>query len=93
MSNAANPIVDAVARDGILRAARSLRTAVADGGNIIAREDMSIASLLGGFSLANAKLGAVHGYASVLGGKYCTYQRTDHQSKSYLFRYHCNRHV
>jgi alcohol dehydrogenase class IV len=33
---------------------------------------MSIASLLGGLCLANAKLGAVHGYASVLGGMYET---------------------
>jgi alcohol dehydrogenase class IV len=69
VSNAANPIVDALARDGILRASRSLRLAVANGSdNLVAREDMSIASLLGGLSLANARLGAVHGYASVLGG-------------------------
>ena len=69
VSNAANPIVDAIARDGILRASRSLRLAATEGSqNLIAREDMSIASLIGGLSLANAKLGAVHGYASVLGG-------------------------
>ena len=33
---------------------------------------MAIASVLGGISLANAKLGTVHGYASVLGGIYKT---------------------
>ena len=55
--NVANPFTDALCRDGIIRAARSLRIAVADGTNIEAREDMSIASLMGGISLANAKLG------------------------------------
>jgi alcohol dehydrogenase class IV/quinol monooxygenase YgiN len=70
VSNAANPIVDAIAKEGILRAARSLRDVVADGSNIEAREDLAIASLMGGISLANAKLGAVHGFAGVLGGMY-----------------------
>jgi len=31
---------------------------------------MSIASVMGGLALANARLGAVHGYASVLGGMF-----------------------
>ena len=43
---------------------------MADGSNIDAREDMSVASLMGGISLANAKLGAVHGFAAVLGGMF-----------------------
>lgn len=70
VSNAANPITDALTREGIRRAARSLRTAVSDGENIEAREDMSVASVLGGLALANAKLGAVHGFAAVLGGMF-----------------------
>ncbi len=70
VSNAANPITDALAKEGILRAARSLRAAVADGMDETAREDLSVASVLGGLCLANAKLGAVHGYASVIGGMF-----------------------
>lgn len=37
LSNAANPIVDALAREGITRAARSLRIAVTNGSNLEAR--------------------------------------------------------
>lgn len=44
-------------QQGIVRAARSLRDAVADGSNIEAREDMAVASVMGGLCLANAKLG------------------------------------
>ena len=67
----ANPIVDSIARDGIFRAARSLRAAVADGAiDVSAREDMALCSVLGGLSLANAKLGVVHGFAAVIGGLY-----------------------
>jgi alcohol dehydrogenase class IV len=70
VSTAANPLTDALCRDGMIRAARSLRRACEDGRNPNAREDMSLASLLGGLALANAKLGAVHGCAAVLGGRY-----------------------
>ena len=38
----------------------------------LCREDLSIASVLGGLCLANARLGTVHGYASVLGGMFET---------------------
>lgn len=70
VSNAANPFTDVVAKEGILRAARSLRAVVADGTNIEAREDLAIACVFGGMALANAKLGAVHGFAAVLGGMF-----------------------
>jgi nicotinamide mononucleotide (NMN) deamidase PncC len=38
------------------------------GSAVGARADMSLCSLLGGMALANAKLGAVHGLAGVVGG-------------------------
>jgi alcohol dehydrogenase class IV len=41
-----------------------------DGADVAAREDMCLASLFGGLALANAKLGAVHGFAGPLGGMY-----------------------
>lgn len=70
LSNAANPLTDALCRDGIRRAARSLRTACENGHDPQAREDMALASLFGGLALANAKLGAVHGLAGPLGGRF-----------------------
>lgn len=66
----ANPITDAWCRDGIKRAGRSLRKAYQDGSDPKAREDMALASLFGGLALANAGLGAVHGFAGPLGGMY-----------------------
>jgi alcohol dehydrogenase class IV len=68
VSNQANPMTEAICREGLGRAARSLRGAYEDGGNAEAREDMALASLFGGLALANAKLGAVHGFAGPLGG-------------------------
>lgn len=64
----ANPFTDALARDGIARASRSLRAACLHGDDVEARRDMALASLFGGLALANAKLGAVHGLAGPLGG-------------------------
>jgi len=68
--NSPNPLVDSVCRDGIRRAVRSLWKACTNGKDSRAREDLALASLFGGLALANAKLGAVHGLAGVLGGMY-----------------------
>jgi alcohol dehydrogenase class IV len=65
----ANPLTDGLAREGLRRAAAGLRAAFHDGTDLIARTDMAICSLLGGMALANAKLGAVHGLAGVIGGR------------------------
>lgn len=70
VSNKANPLTDGLCREGLKRAGRSLLRAYEDGGNSTAREDMAVASLFSGLGLANAKLGAVHGFASPLGGMF-----------------------
>jgi alcohol dehydrogenase class IV len=64
----ANPMTDAICREGMQYAARSLRRAYENGADKEAREGMSLASLFGGLALANAGLGAVHGFAGPLGG-------------------------
>jgi alcohol dehydrogenase class IV len=64
----ATPLTDGLAREGLRRAATGLRAAHADGGDLVARTDMAMCALLGGMALANAKLGAVHGLAGVIGG-------------------------
>lgn len=65
-----NPMTDSICIEGMRRAARSLRTAFEHGHNAAAREDMAVASLFGGLALANAGLGAVHGFAGPIGGMF-----------------------
>jgi alcohol dehydrogenase class IV len=65
-----NPLTDSLCVEGIRRATRSLRRAFENGQDAGAREDMAIASLFGGFALANAGLGAVHGFAGPIGGMF-----------------------
>jgi alcohol dehydrogenase class IV len=64
----ATPLTDGPAREGLRRGGAGLRAAYAGGGDLQARTDMAVCSLLGGIALANAKLGAVHGLAGVIGG-------------------------
>jgi len=68
VSRFANPLTDALCQDGIKRGANALHTAFTEPHNLTARTGMMYVSLLGGLALANAKLGAVHGFAGVLGG-------------------------
>lgn len=68
LSGRANAMTDAMCREGLARAARSLERACLDGRDAAARSDMSLASLFGGIALANAGLGAVHGLAASIGG-------------------------
>lgn len=76
LSVRANPLTDALAREGIRRSARSLQRAWADGidGQDAEarqrREDLALASLFGGLCLANSGLGAVHGFAAPAGGMF-----------------------
>ena len=66
----ANPMTDAICREGLACATRSLRRAFDDGRDKAAREDMAFASVCGGLALANAGLGAVHGFAAAIGGMF-----------------------
>jgi alcohol dehydrogenase class IV len=70
LSSRANPWTDGLAREGMKRSARSLRAAVLEGLNAERREDLALASLFGGLCLANAGLGAVHGFAAPAGGMF-----------------------
>jgi alcohol dehydrogenase class IV len=70
VSSRASPFTDPLCLDGIQRVAAALRPACDDGSNLDAREQMAFASLLGGIALANAALGAVHGFAGPIGGMF-----------------------
>jgi alcohol dehydrogenase class IV len=70
VSERANPLTDQFCVEGMRRAAAALPRAWENGGDRAARCDMAWASLLGGMALANAGLGAVHGFAAPLGGMF-----------------------
>jgi alcohol dehydrogenase class IV len=66
----ANPMTDQFCVEGMRRAAVALPRVWKNGGDRAARSDMAWSSLLGGMALANAALGAVHGFAAPLGGMF-----------------------
>jgi alcohol dehydrogenase class IV len=63
-------MTDALCVDGIQRAVRSLEKAFLDGNDLHARADMALSALFSGIALANAGLGAVHGFAAPIGGMF-----------------------
>lgn len=70
LSRGATPVTDALALEGVEAAGRSLGLVDESPDDEAARDDMALASLLGGICLANAGLGAVHGIAAPLGSLY-----------------------
>ncbi|MCU1329536.1 MAG: iron-containing alcohol dehydrogenase [Bryobacterales bacterium] len=66
----ANPLTDAICREGIPIAARCLPAVCRNGRDAESRAGMSYASVLGGMALANAGLGVVHGFAAPIGGMF-----------------------
>jgi alcohol dehydrogenase class IV len=66
----ANPMTDIYCAEGLRLAASALQRVWRNGHDLAARTDMAFASLLGGLALANAGLGAVHGFAAPLGGMF-----------------------
>ncbi|EAS43260.1 L-threonine dehydrogenase [Photobacterium profundum] len=70
VSTAATPITDAVAIKAMELIQAHLRTAVNDGQNLEAREQMAYAQFMAGMAFNNASLGYVHAMAHQLGGFY-----------------------
>lgn len=66
LSPAWHPLCDGIALEGTRIAARALRTAVSEPGNLQARSDMMMASMMGAIAFQK-DLGAVHSCAHALG--------------------------
>ncbi len=64
----ASPMTETISLEAIRLIAKNLHRAVSDPGDIEARNNMLMASLLAGISLANAGVTAVHALAYPLGG-------------------------
>ncbi|MDZ8118993.1 iron-containing alcohol dehydrogenase [Pontiella agarivorans] len=70
VSKKANPITDALCREGLRRMGDSLYRVYIKGTDLEARTNMAFASLCGGLALANAGLGVIHGFAGPIGGMF-----------------------
>jgi alcohol dehydrogenase class IV len=70
VSKKAKPIPKALAKDAFPVMLRSLSTLATDGTNLDARTGAAYGALISGMTLANSGLGAVHGFASGIGGFY-----------------------
>lgn len=66
----ASPVVAALCRSGVEAVSRSFAAVLADGSDLDARSGMAYGAYLSGVALANAGLGAVHGLASPVGGRF-----------------------
>ena len=66
----ATPLTDGCAVQAMKIIAENLRQAVANGADIVARENMAYASVLAGMAFNNGDLGYVHAMAHQLGGQY-----------------------
>ncbi|KZY49114.1 iron-containing alcohol dehydrogenase [Sulfitobacter sp. KE29] len=69
LSSKANPLTDALCRAAIPQGITALKR-LAAGEDPAARDALAYVSLSGGLALANAGLGAVHGLAGVIGGRF-----------------------
>jgi alcohol dehydrogenase len=69
-SKFANNLSDALTEKAIVLIAQNLTEAYRDGSNLSARQAMAEGCLMAGMALANVRLGAVHGLAHPIGGKY-----------------------
>ncbi len=69
-SNGAGPMTDGLAMTGLKRAPSALKRAYRDRQDADALSDMALSAMLSGMTLANAGLGAVHGFAAPLGANF-----------------------
>ena len=69
-SKSPNPMVDPISLEGIRKISDSILRVYRDGSDRDSRTNMMLASLFSGISLANAPLGAVHGFAAPIGGMF-----------------------
>jgi alcohol dehydrogenase len=65
-----NPLSDNLSRQALVLLSNNIRTAVHDGANREARENMLLGACLAGQAFANAPVAAVHALAYPLGGHY-----------------------
>lgn len=65
-----NPLTDAYCREGIRLVGRALEAVMSAPDNLQLRMDMLTAGYFSGVALANAGLGAVHGFAGPMGGMF-----------------------
>jgi alcohol dehydrogenase class IV len=65
-----NMMTDLFCREGLKNGPQALLRAFKDGEDRAARRCMAWTSLMGGLALANSGLGAVHGFASPIGGMF-----------------------
>ncbi len=72
VGNWCTPYSDGMALSAVGLIFENLRTAYRDGGNLEAREKMSLASTYAGFAFTRANVGYVHAIAHQFGGKYHT---------------------
>jgi alcohol dehydrogenase class IV len=70
LSDKGSEYTDALALEGIKAVKKSLVRCFSDGTDLEARTGMSFAALTSGICIANAGLGAVHGFASSIGGMF-----------------------
>ena len=70
--NWATPYTDGLALAAVGMIFANLRTACTEGGNLLARENMSLASTYAGMAFTRANVGYVHAIAHQFGGRYHT---------------------
>jgi alcohol dehydrogenase class IV len=85
MSPRFNPVADAIALDGLRRAAEWIRRAVRDGPDIEARSEMLMAALEGGLTFQKG-LGAIHSLSHALGA--LSHRRLHHGTLNSVFLPH-----